>query len=102
MWELVDLNGGRGTEHRLIAQFKKKLRTARVQYGKALMNAAIELEVDPVPPKKQKIKTVQEETVVSSEESSGHESDDSVVSEEPLLDPVAKYRYVRNHLIQNH
>ena len=62
VWEVVDRNGGHGTEQRLIKQFKKKLRTSRVEYGKALMAAAVAaesnraLKIDnPAPPKKQRM-----------------------------------------------
>ena len=44
LWEVVDKNGGRGTEERIGKQFKHKLRTARSEYGKALMSAAANIE----------------------------------------------------------
>ena len=93
VWEVVDKIGGRGTEKRLVNQFKHKLRTARSIYGQALRDAAVDLgdsgdETD----------SGEKSDCTDSGDSSAEESSDAGSSDEDSdaseLDPVAKLRYV--------
>ena len=118
MWEVVDRNGGRGTEDRLIKQFKHKLRTARAAYARMLMSARMNLEeneeltgADAMSDQDTLAgndgaasKDATADSVMSSSENSDEDSDESSdedsdetdaqsdVSMPAGLDPVAKFR----------